>query len=202
MYNSLPASVSHPTRWTWNSHIPYAQDDDADKLELGSQSAVLWAITQQIAIPAILARKELHTFGRMVEAKAASKKSPTPSPNLARAFCKRLEEADRMAIGERIYRKLFQDHPELVDYFSNTKMDSLAVHLVQALDVMVKASGGQIAAEKGPFRSLMNHLGRIHLNIWVPSYACPLMRYAVLECFGTLRTKALEIPTTADTLQK
>ena len=133
-------------------------------------------------------------FGRMVEVKAASKNSPTPSPNLARAFCKRLEEADRMAIGERIYRKLFQDHPELVDYFSNTNMDSLAVHLVQALDVMVKASGGQIAAEKGPFRSLMNHLGRIHLNIWVPGYACPLMRYAVLECLEPFARKPWKYP--------
>ena len=194
--------------WAWDSHIPYAQDDDADDLELGSQSAVLRAITQQIAVPAILAWKELHDFGRMVEVKAAPKSSPSPSPNLARAFWKRLEESDRMAIGERIYRKLFQDHPDLLDYFSNTDMDSLAVHLVQALDVMVKASGGQIAAEKGPFRSLMNHLGRIHLNMGVPSYAYPLMGYAILECLEPFfaeeeqRTKALEIPTTADTLQK
>lgn len=181
--------------WAWDTHVPYAKEEDKEDLELGAESAVLRAVTQMVAVPAMQAWKELRDFGS------------SHSSTAMRTFWRRLEQGDRAAIGERIYRKLFDDHPDLLDFFSKTDMDSLSLHLIQALGVIIKSSG-KITAEKGPFRSMMNHLGRIHLDLGVPSYAYPLVGHSIISCLDPYfheeekRTLHTDAPVKAEVLKK
>lgn len=152
--------------WAWDT---LGGDDVSNDLDQCHDSAILRMLVQSVAVPAMQVWQELsECFG-------------DPSQALLPSFWKRFQQSDRAVLGESIFRSLFDGHPELFDYFSKTDMDHLSYHLILALDVMVK-SAGQITNEKGPFRSLIKHLGKIHLAMGIPSYAYPLLGKSIIEC--------------------
>ena len=55
--------------------------------------------------------------------------------------------ADRMrddpsgaSLGEKFFRRLLGNNPQLMDYFKNADMDTLSLHIVRALDIMVTSA--------------------------------------------------------------
>lgn len=152
--------------WAWDTTGGPIVSTDLDK---GVDSAILRTLVQIVAVPAMEFWLEL------------SECMGDPTQAMLPDFWKRFEVSDRAVLGESIFRTLFVGYPELFDYFSRTDMDHLAYHLILALDVMIK-SAFEITNEKGPFRSLINHLGKIHLAMGVPSYAYPLLGQSILEC--------------------
>jgi hemoglobin-like flavoprotein len=155
--------------WAFATHIPYAKEDDTADIESGVESAILRAVTQKVAIPAIETWKELSELAS----------NPVVAIALPR-FWDRFDKAQLNVLGESIYRTLFTEHPFLTDYFARTDMDSLAMHLIQALKVIFR-SADSLTAESGPFRTLMKHLGDVHLALGVPSYAYPLIGKSIID---------------------
>ena len=85
-------------------------------------------------------------------------------------------------MGEAFYRKLFANHPELLDYFKNADIDSLAVHVVQTIDLCVNMySSGVIGEYKSRLRALMDHLGEHHRRLSIPSWGYPLVGKTLIE---------------------
>ena len=115
--------------WALGTHVPYSQQDDKEDLERGSQSAVLRCITQHVAIPAMQAWGDLKA---LASEPLYDKVIPT--------FWAQFDKSDKATLGEMFYRFLLSKHPDLLDYFAQTDMDSLAVHLMMAVDVIVKQS--------------------------------------------------------------
>jgi hypothetical protein len=155
--------------WAFSTHVPYAMEDDMADIECGVESAILRAVTQKVAIPAIETWKELSELSN----------DPIVSIVLPR-FWDRFDKDERNKLGESIYRTLFTEHPFITDYFAKTDMDSLAVHLIQALKVIIR-SASSLTTETGPFRTLMKHLGDVHLTLGVPSFAYPLIGKSIID---------------------
>ena len=97
-------------------------------------------------------------------------------------------------VGETFYRELFNRHPVLMDYFSATDMDSLALHLAQSLEVIFKAA--PIIGKPGKqssLRKILEHLGDMHRKLLVPTWAYPLIGEVLVDIFdfGTMESKEI-----------
>lgn len=155
--------------WALATHVPYAQDDDRADITAGVESAILRAIVQKAAIPCIQAWQGLADLAN----------DPSVSIILPR-FWEKFDKKQRDKMGEAIYRNLFTEHPSLTDYFAKTDMDFLSIHLMKSLKVIVR-SAVDLSAGSGPFRSLMKHLGDVHLTLGVPSYTYPLLGKSIID---------------------
>lgn len=157
--------------WTMSTHAPYAQDDDLENLELGAaQSALGRVVALNVAIPAIKMHKELATLYL------------TPAVVQVQTIWNRFSEVGRADFGEIFYRKLLTEHPQLLDFFSKTDMDSLALHLSMALDMVVK-NVHAMGAMNTIFRSALEQLAEVHRRMNVPTYSYALVGATILECF-------------------
>jgi hypothetical protein len=114
--------------YTMGSHSPYAQDDDVEDLEKAlNQSAYARFVAQLVAKPGIKdtlsVREEFAT--------------PIFSIILPKFWnFVKIERQDKF--GDKFYSNLLSTFPELLDYFARADMHSLAVHILQAIDLMVK----------------------------------------------------------------
>jgi len=147
--------------WTMESHNPYMGDEDAEDLELSHKdSAYARFISAYVAHPGIqdgvamredfskpLFTKYLPDFWQWVK-----------------------HENDDF--GEIFYSNLLTSYPELLDYFASADMDSLAHHILLALDLMSKYPSMAGEADSS-FRSIVMHLGEMHRELGIPSDAYP-----------------------------
>ena len=156
--------------WTHRTHTPYAQDDDFDDLDRGTESAVARVVAQQVALPAVNEYRNL--------------KSLADRPVYAHALkdtWARLDADDRMSFGENFYRTLLTKHPNLLDYFAKADMDSLAVHLTMSIDILIK-SVADLGSPVSSYRHILDHLGEIHRKIGVPTYSYALVGANMVKC--------------------
>lgn len=149
--------------WTMKTHVPYAQEDDADDLARGATSAMARAVAQQVAVPAI---EQIEILRGWVDI-------PVYKQGLPELWGRLTKEA-KADFGEQFYRTLLTKHPQLLDYFSKTDMDSLSLHLMMALDLIV-ASVSDLGTVHTAFRGTLNHLGEIHRRMGVPTYSYALV---------------------------
>eukprot|EP00980_Cylindrotheca_fusiformis_P003855 scaffold858_cov123-Cylindrotheca_fusiformis.AAC.31 len=157
--------------WTMSTHAPYAQDDDVENLELGaSQSALGRVVALYVAIPAIQTHKELTTLYM------------SPLVHKVQEVWNSFSSNGRADFGEIFYRKLLTEHPQLIDYFAKTDMDSLAVHLSMSLDMCIK-NVHAMGAMNTTFRSALEQLAEVHRRMNVPTYSYVLVGATILECF-------------------
>jgi hemoglobin-like flavoprotein len=158
-------------RWAMKTHAPYAQTDDFDDLERASaESAWGRVIALQVAIPAIETRKALSTLYR------------APVVGHLQTIWGRLSASDQADFGENFYRKLLSRHPDLLDFFSRTDMDALAVHLALLLDLVIK-NVHSLGVNIGAFRGTLDHLAEIHRRMNIPTYSYALVGGTILDCF-------------------
>jgi hemoglobin-like flavoprotein len=149
--------------WTMKTHVPYAQEDDADDLAGGNKSAIARMVAQHVAVPAIKQIEELKSW-------ADDPVYKTVLP----ALWGTLSKTDKADFGEAFYRTLLTKHPQLIDNFAKTDMDSLSLHLMMALDLVV-ASVSSLGTVDTPFRTVLNHLGELHRRMGVPTYSYALV---------------------------
>jgi nitric oxide synthase oxygenase domain/subunit/hemoglobin-like flavoprotein len=181
--------------WTMTTHAPYAQDDDLENLEQGAvQSALGRVVALYVAIPAIQTHKELATLYQ------------TPAVHQMQDVWNRFSEVGRADFGEIFYRRLLNGHPQLLDFFAKTDMDSLALHLSMALDMVIK-NVHAMGAMNTIFRSALEQLAEVHRRMNVPTYSYALVGATILECFQPIfekeeaATKESDSPVTATALR-
>jgi hypothetical protein len=134
--------------WAMKTHVPYAQEDDHEDLEKGRESAYSKAI-RIVALKAIdgyiglrqQLEKDIFRIG-------------------VKRFWDRLDSSTRLGFGEVFYRSLLQKNEQLLDFFSKTDMDALAIHFTATLDLLVK-SIGEIGTTNN-FRKALDILGEVH----------------------------------------
>ena len=160
--------------WCLQTHTPYAKDDDKMDIERGADSAMARAIVQLVALPAIKAYKGMIDIAE----------NPLYKEAVPRLWA-RVTPDDRLDFGERFYRTLLTNHPNLLDYFSKTDMDSLIVHFVGSIDVVVTAAT-EFASATGGFRKTLRDLGNLHRMVGVPTYAFALVGVNLIECLEPL----------------
>jgi nitric oxide synthase oxygenase domain/subunit/hemoglobin-like flavoprotein len=158
--------------WALKTHTPYAKDDDHEEFDCGVDSAYARGIAQTVAKPAVMAYKELKSIAEQDLYRVGVKR-----------VWDRLSKDDRILFGQEFYRTLLISHPNLLDYFSRTDMDSLAIHFIASIDLLVH-SVAQLGKSTGPFRHVLNHLGAIHKKMGVPTYSYPLVGGHLLACLG------------------
>lgn len=157
--------------WALSTHTPYAQEDDYDDLDVPQASAIVRCVAQTVAVPAV---EEIRALKSM-------KDDPMFSKVLPRMWG-RLSKEDKADLGEFFYRKLLAKHPDLLDYFSHTDLDSLSVHLVMSLDVIVESVSELGSGSESRFRQKLEHLGVIHRRMGVPTYSYALIGGMLIEC--------------------
>jgi nitric oxide synthase oxygenase domain/subunit/hemoglobin-like flavoprotein len=166
--------------WAVQTHTPYAREDDKVELERGTDSAFMRAIAQQVALPAINAYKDLKSLAENPLYKVAV-------PH----FWSKLNQDDRMVFGEGFYRTLLTKHPNLLDYFSKTDMDSLVFHFVASINLTVN-SASELGSADDRLRHMLNRLGKLHRTIGVPTYAYALVGGNLIECLEPIFEKEEE----------
>jgi hemoglobin-like flavoprotein len=67
----------------------------------------------------------------------------------------------------------------LLDYFARADMDSLAGHIILAVDLMVKYPE-IVGVSNSSFRKAMKHLGDTHRELGVPTDAYPMVGMSVI----------------------
>lgn len=173
--------------WCLQTHTPYAKDDDKEDIERGADGSMARAIAQLVALPAIKSFKSMIDLAEI----------PLYKEAVPRLWA-RLTPDDRMDFGERFYRTLLSNHPNLLDYFSKTDMDSLAIHFVGSLDLIV-TSASELASANGDFRHTLRTLGDLHRMMGVPTYAFALVGATLIECLEVMFEREEELSKNAGT---
>jgi hypothetical protein len=110
------------------SHSPYAQDNDVEDLKKApNKSAYARFVAQLVAKPGI---KDTLSVREKFAAPLYSIILPK--------FWKFVKIEGQGRVGELFYSNLLSTYPELLNYFARADMDSLAGHIILAVDLMVK----------------------------------------------------------------
>jgi len=152
--------------WTMRTHVPYADETDAGDLDLPNNEcahSIFCAshICQPCIKESLQLREELDT--------------PLFKVGVPR-FWKRIASCPmvRASIGESFYRELLTNNPRLLDYFVKADVDSLSLHIVALLDLLVK-SVESIGSWGNRFRSVLDHLGEMHRRLGIPTFSFPIV---------------------------
>jgi sulfite reductase alpha subunit-like flavoprotein/nitric oxide synthase oxygenase domain/subunit/hemoglobin-like flavoprotein len=158
----------HAFLWCMKTHVPYAQEDDEDDLEKGPDSAYAKAV-RDVAILAI---------DGYVGLKSLLEKSifKTGVPR----FWARMDMSTRLGFGEHFYKSLLESNPQLLDYFAKTDMDSLSMHFMATLDLLVKSIGE--LGNVGRFRKALDMLGEVHRQRRIPTYSYHAVGAHLVKC--------------------
>ena len=160
--------------WALGTHTPYAQDDDHEDLDRGTDSAYRKAVAQLVALPGIAAYGNLKSLAHNELYKFHVKR-----------FWRRHDETARLGVGETFYRTLLTKYPQLMDYFARTDMDVLAAHLMMTIDLLVK-SVDDLGNPVGALRKGLNQLGRLHCRLTIPTCHYMLVGGTLLEVLRPL----------------
>lgn len=142
--------------WVWVlSQVPHLEEYDRENFNLGVQSAPYRFFSIYILPPALGAIEEY------------DKALP---PDMIRQMrrCGEIMAANAQATGIDFYRILFQTYPEVLPYFGRTDVNTLARHLMQAVDFLVRSLGDGLDVIHE-----LRELGRIHSHFEVPPEAYP-----------------------------
>lgn len=162
--------------WTMKTHVPYAQDDDNEDLEKGRDGAYAKTI-RNVALKAI----EGYVGLRSQLEKDVFKIGVT-------RFWSRLDQSARLGFGESFYQSLLGQNPQLLDFFSKTDMDSLAIHFMATLDLLVKSI--REMGTTGNFRKALDILAEVHRQRKIPTYSYAIVGAHLLDCLsGSLETE-------------
>ena len=181
--------------WCMKTHVPYAREDDEEELEKADNSYAK-AVTQTVAVPCIEAYAGLQDFLRTDLFVIGVKR-----------FWNRVPDHERAGFGEVFYESLLEKNPDLMDYFSRSDLDSLAVHLMATINFLVE-SMDKIGSSQNSFRSAVDYLGEYHRRNQVPTYTYALIGGHLLDSLAPLfkaeedLTKCQEFPVSAALLHK
>lgn len=132
---------------------PYLEDNDLELLSMGTESCAYRFWTHRVMKEALLAIKQLDEVFDSEENMEILSKSFEP---LAQ---------DKVRSGMLFYEKLFDTHPEVVQYFGRTDMDFLAGHLFDAVELLSKVLN---SFEKAT--PVLQRLGKIHDLAKIPVF--------------------------------
>lgn len=158
------------TLWAVETHTPYKKADDSDDIALGMSSSIGKVVIQHAAVPLLSSLQK-----RLDRASDPMYCSHLP------AVWRKFSDEERNKFGEDFYRNLLSCHPDLLDYFSRTDMDTLAFHLAQSLDYIFRSSLDPMA--RGSFRPKLERLANVHRRMSVPTRSYPLMGAKLAEAF-------------------
>ena len=166
--------------WCMESHVPYAQDDDAEDLEKGFESAY-GKVIRIVAIRAIDGYVALR-----------SKLEKDIFQTGVTRFWARLDHTTKLGFGETFYRTLLEKNSQLLDFFSRTDMDSLAVHFMATLDLLVKSI--RELGTTGSFRrNVLDTLAEVHRQRAIPAFSYAIVGGHILDCLQEIFEKEEEI---------
>lgn len=163
--------------WAMQTHSPYSNDvDEEDLLKLKPECAYSIFVSAHIAKAAIQASVEFR------------KKLNEPLFTVCvPRFWTRISSssASKAMLCESFYRELLTNRPELMDFFVDTDMDSMALHLITALDLIV-ASINKIGLGTSSFRDVMTHLGEMQRRMKIPTASFPIIGGLLIQTLQPL----------------
>jgi nitric oxide synthase oxygenase domain/subunit/hemoglobin-like flavoprotein len=165
--------------WCMKTHVPYAQDDDEEDLDKGPDSAYAQVVR-------IVATKAIDGY---VNLKSQLEKDVFKTG--VTRFWARLDKSTRLSFGEKFYRSLLERNPQLMDFFAKTDMDSLAMHFMATLDLLVKSI--RELGNTGSFRKALDMLGEVHRQRRIPTYSYALVGAHLSDCLQEEIVKEEEI---------
>lgn len=154
--------------------------DDPDVLHdltggTSESSVLVRAVVQQVSLPALEAIRDIKSLAQEDAFKVVLPR-----------FWGRLTASDKNAFGELFYRRLFSKHPDVMDYFTKTDMDSLCVHLMMSLDLVVASVADLGSDSSCTLRATLDHLGEVHRRMGVPTCTYALVGGVIVECLQPL----------------
>ena len=81
---------------------------------------------------------------------------------------------------ESLYQTLFERYPQVLPIFGRSDMDYLATHLLQSLEFLFTCLAGGSTEQ---LLDELRHLGRLHSNAGVPSFAYPAIGEVMITLF-------------------
>ena len=154
--------------WSMKTHVPYAQDDDNEDLEKGRDSAYAKAIRS-------VGTKAMDGYVGL----RSQLEEDVFKIGVTR-FWSRLPQSARLGFGETFYQSLLSQNPQLLDFFSKTDMDSLAIHFMATLDLLVKSI--REMGTTGSFRNALDILAEVHRQKRIPTYSYAIVGAHLLGC--------------------
>ncbi|MCA9698985.1 MAG: nitric oxide synthase oxygenase, partial [Myxococcales bacterium] len=147
--------------WALESHGPYLEEAERADLRLG-EAGVLGRFYQ------------IHVIDRARACEPAILLSDAEVAELGAywAQCK----GARTKFGEVFYRSIFKRHPEVVQFFQQTDMDRLSLHLFDAADLAIGAAPNFWAG-----RPVFRRLGQVHAARGIPASAYPAVNEHVVD---------------------
>jgi len=148
------------------------EPEQANNSILQQPHDTIWGrfVAVHVAVPAIETKKALLLLHK------------APVVGHIQNIWSRLDSNDQADFGEVFYRALFEKHPQVMDFFSTTDMDALAVHLSMALDLVIRKVDC-LGVNDSSFRWTLDHLGEIHRKLNIPTYSYALVGETILDCF-------------------
>ncbi len=142
--------------WMWMlPQIPYLEEYDCEDLAKGSESALCKFFNT-------------HVIGGMVAARDRYDSALPPALIQKMADSWQYFAPRKNEMGIEFYQTLFEKYPQVLPIFGRADMDYLSTHLFQSLEFIF------LCLAEGSTERLMKelrHLGRLHGNAGVPSFA-------------------------------
>lgn len=154
--------------WMWMlPQIPYLEDYDRADLAKGEESALYKFFNTHVITGMVAARDRYDA---------------ALSPDIVQRMAASWQYIGyrKHEIGVKFYQTLFEKYPQVLPIFGRADMDYLATHLLQSLEFLFTCLS-EGSAER--LLTELRHLGRIHGNAGVPSFAYPAIADVMLTLF-------------------
>ena len=179
--------------WCLKTHTPCFRDEDKEELEKGKNCAYAKAV-RDVALRAIDGIVRMH---HQLE-------KDIFAVGVTRFWARQSDAVRNGGFGQIFYKSLFEQHPQLLNYFAKTDMDSLAIHFTAILDLLVKSI--QEFGSAGAFRESLDRLGEVHRQRKIPTFTYAVFGGHLLDSLQPFfekeekETKDSEYPVTAKQL--
>ncbi|EDX83393.1 Nitric oxide synthase, oxygenase domain protein [Synechococcus sp. PCC 7335] len=154
--------------WMWMlPQIPYLEEYDREDLAKGNKSALCKFFNT-------------HVIGGMVAARDRYDSALPPALVQKMADSWQYFAPRKNEMGVEFYQTLFERYPQVLPIFGRADMDYLSTHLFQSLEFIF------LCLAEGSTERLMKelrHLGRLHGNAGVPSFAYGAISEVMISMF-------------------
>jgi len=147
--------------WTMESHNPYIGEEDTEDLEKPLKASAYARFVADL----------VGRFG-IKDGIAIREKYAVPIYTEILPDFWAWVKHENEGFGETFYENLLSNFPDLLDYFAKADMDSLAGHIILAIDLMTKYPS-MVGEADSSFRHIVKHLGEIHRELGIPTDAYP-----------------------------
>mgnify|MGYP002777003173 CR=1 FL=1 len=154
--------------WMWMlPSIPYLEEYDREDRQKGENSALYKFFNTYIILPMATAIKRYDD-------------ALSPAMLQQMADCWEVFSQNKQQMGIEFYQTLFEKYPFVLPIFGRADMDYLSLHLIQALEFLVKCLRSGSSEE---MLQELRFLGQVHSFADVPSCAYPAISETLFDLF-------------------